>query len=405
MTEMITTPPGLKNVVVADTALGDVRGEEGFYHYRQYDAVTLARTAAFEDVWHLMLFGSLPGSDGAADTGLRSSLTTPAPDGAAGFARRVGALREVPGTVVDLVRRTATPGVDPLHVLRIALAALGLPDRPMYDLDAQARLESALRYAAAVPTILAAAHRRSQGLPVLDPDPDAGHAADYLRMATGGCAPRDIAAVGTYLVATIDHGFNASTFAGRVVASTGSDMASCLLGALGAFLGPLHGGAPSRALAALDEIGDPANTRDWVRARIAAGEKIMGFGHAVYRTHDPRSELLKSLALSYDSPLVGRAVAVERELEAAMAELKPGRWLYANVEYYAGVVMSLAGLPPELFTPTFCVARVVGWTANILEQAAAGKIIRPSARYVGPPVPTGRNRPDDASAVRPAVRM
>ncbi|GAA4392637.1 citrate/2-methylcitrate synthase [Tsukamurella soli] len=376
MTEQITVPRGLKNVVVADTALGDVRGAEGFYHYRRYDAVTLAKTASFEAVWHLMLFGELPG-----------------PDGEEAFARRVGVLREVPGTVVDLVRSHAGPSIDPLHVLRLAIAAMGLADRPMYDLDEEERRAAALRYAAAAPTILAAAHRVSQGLPVLAPDPAAGHAADYLRMSTGTAAPDDVAALQTYLIATVDHGFNASTFAGRVVASTGSDMASCLLGAVGAFLGPLHGGAPSRALAALDEIGDPANTRAWVRAKIAAGEKVMGFGHAVYRTHDPRSELLKTVAQQYRSApgteaadLVTRAGAVEEEIESAIAELKPDHRLYANVEYYAGVVMSLVGLAPEMFTPTFCVARTVGWTANILEQARDGKIIRPSARYVGPPV-------------------
>ena len=367
MTTAIIAPRGLKNVVVADTELGDVRGEEGFFHYRDRDATVLARTASFEEVWHLMLFGALP-----------------SPDGAEAFARRVGALREVPGTVVDLLRSTVTEGTDPLRALRIAVSALGLHDRPMLDLPDEDRLDSALRYAAAFPTVLAAAHRLARGLDVLDPDPSAGHAADYLRMAAGAADPRDVAALQTYLIATIDHGFNASTFAGRVIASAGSDMASCLLGAVGAFLGPLHGGAPSRALASLDAIGDPSNTRAWVRERIASGEVIMGFGHAVYRTHDPRSELLKQVALEYDSELVRRATAVEREIEAAINELKPGRRLYANVEFYAGVVMSEAGLPPAMFTPTFAVARVVGWTANILEQARDGKIIRPSARYVGP---------------------
>lgn len=371
MTSAITAPRGLKNVVVADTELGDVRGEQGFFHYRDRDATVLARTRPFEDVWQLMLDGALP-----------------TPEQSAVFARRIGELRTIPGGTVDLLRATVTEGADPLRALRIALSALGLDDRPMLDLPEEARREAALRYAAAFPTILAAAHRLANGLDVLDPDPEAAHAADYLRMATGAANPRDVAAVQTYLVATIDHGFNASTFAGRVIASAGSDMASCLLGAVGAFLGPLHGGAPSRALAALDAIGDPSNTRAWVRERIANEEKIMGFGHAVYRTHDPRSELLKQVAMGYDSALVRRATAVEREIESAINELKPGRRLYANVEYYAGVVMSEAGLPPSMFTPTFAVARVVGWTANILEQARDGKIIRPSARYVGPaPIP------------------
>ncbi len=367
MSTPLIAPAGLKNVIVTDTELGDVRGEEGHYHYRGHDAVRLASETSFEDAWHLMLFGSLPGpSDGAA------------------FARRVGALRPLPGRVHDLLRATVERGTEPMHALRIALAALGAGDRPLMDLPEAERTEAALRYAATTPTVLAAAHRLAHGLAALEPDPTAGHAADYLRMATGSTDPGDAAALQTYLIATIDHGFNASTFTGRVIASTGSDMASCLLGALGAFLGPLHGGAPSRALAALDEIGDPANTREWVRDKIARDEKIMGFGHAVYRTHDPRSELLKTVVAQFDSPLVAQAGAVEREIESAINELKPGRRLYANVEYYAGVLMHEVGLPPEMFTPTFGVARVVGWTANVLEQVRQGKIIRPSARYVGP---------------------
>ncbi|BDH56965.1 citrate/2-methylcitrate synthase [Tsukamurella sp. PLM1] len=330
MTTPLIAPAGLKNVIVTDTELGDVRGEEGFFHYRGHDAARLAADVAFEDAWHLMLFGSLPGSDGAA------------------FARRVGALREVPGSVVDLLRATVRPDTDPMHALRTALAATGSGDRPLMDLPEDERTEAALRYAASVPTVLAAAHRLARGMDVLEPDPSAAHAADYLRMATGSAAPEHATALQTYLVATIDHGFNASTFAGRVVASTGSDMASCLLGALGAFLGPLHGGAPSRALAALDEIGDPANTREWVRERISRGEVIMGFGHAVYRTHDPRSELLKGVVRGFDTPLVHRAMAVEDEIETAINELKPGRRLYANVEYYAAGLTTkteLARLP------------------------------------------------------------
>ena len=367
MTTPLIAPAGLKNVIVTDTAIGDVRGEEGYFHYRGHDATRLAAEVSFEDAWHLVLFGALPGpSDGAA------------------FTHRVGELRPLPGGVLDLLRAVVGPDTEPMHALRVALAARGLGDRPLMDLPEDERTEAALRYAAVTPTILAAAHRLARGEAPLEADPSAGHTADYLRMATGNTDADAAAALQTYLVATIDHGFNASTFAGRVIASTGSDMASCLLGALGAFLGPLHGGAPSRALAALDEIGDPANTRDWVRGKIARDEKIMGFGHAVYRTHDPRSELLKQVVTRFDSPLVRQARAVETEIEAGINEVKPGRRLYANVEFYAGVLMSEVGLPPSMFTPTFGVARVVGWTANVLEQVRQGKIIRPSARYVGP---------------------
>ncbi|MBM7366738.1 citrate/2-methylcitrate synthase [Gordonia hydrophobica] len=365
---LITVPRGLKNVIVTDTTIGDVRGNEGFYHYREYDATALARTASFEDVWHLMYRGHLPD---AAES--------------AAFAKRIGELRVLDGTTVDLLRQTVTPEVEPLAALRLALASAGILERPLFDLAEEERTAAALKYTAIAPTVVAAAYRLARGLDVVEADPSAGHTADYLRMSTGVTEQAAVDALQTYLITTIDHGFNASTFAGRVVASSGSDMTSSILGALGAFLGPLHGGAPGRALAALEEIGDPANTREWVRSKITGGEIIMGFGHAVYRTHDPRAELLKEVVTQrYSSPLVQQAIAVEAEIEAAINELKPGRKLYANVEYYAGVLMSEVGLPPEMFTPTFGVARIVGWTANILEQAAERKIIRPVARYVGP---------------------
>jgi citrate synthase len=189
------------------------------------------------------------------------------------------------------------------------------------------------------------------------------------------------------LISTIDHGFNASTFTARVVTSTGADVAACLVAAVGALSGPLHGGAPSRALDTLDAIGTPDRIDPWIRERVLAGDRIMGFGHAVYRTEDPRSRMLREIAQRFGGPRVDFAVEVERQVEAILAELKPGRELHTNVEFYAGVVMEFCGLPREMFTPTFAAARVVGWSANILEQAEDKKIIRPAARYVGPRAP------------------
>lgn len=217
---------------------------------------------------------------------------------------------------------------------------------------------------------------------------DLGHTADFLRMLTGVTPDeQDRRAVEQYLVLTVDHGFNASTFTARTVASSGADPAAAMVAAVGTFSGPLHGGAPDRALAALDEIGSPERTDTWVRGQLAAGRRVMGFGHAVYRTHDPRAEVLKGLALQRGGPLVDFAVQVEAAVERTLSELKPGRRLYANVEFYAGVVMEQAGVPRPMFTPTFCVARSVGWAAHVLEQARDPKIIRPSARYVGPAAP------------------
>jgi citrate synthase len=197
--------------------------------------------------------------------------------------------------------------------------------------------------------------------------------------------PARARAIERYLISTVDHGFNASTFTARVIASTGADLAACLVGAIGALSGPLHGGAPSRALDTLDAIGTPDRIDGWLRERILAGDRIMGFGHPVYRTEDPRSRMLKGIARGFGGELVDFAVLVEARAEALLAELKPGRDLHINVEFFAGVVMELCGLPREMFTPTFAAARVVGWSANILEQAEDSKIIRPLARYVGPP--------------------
>ncbi|WP_406151727.1 citrate synthase/methylcitrate synthase [Streptomyces sp. NBC_01012] len=374
-TAPLDVPRGLAGVFVTDTALGDVRGREGFYHYRQYSAIELTENRSFEDVWYLMVHGDLP--DRAASDG---------------FTARTAGLRRLPAEVREALPSIARACVlsGPLAGLRTALSLFGASAgfRPVYDIDADRRREDALAACAAVPTVLTALHRLGQGLEPVEPRDDLPFAANYLYMLTGEEPDADrAAAVERYLVSTIDHGFNASTFTARVIASTGADIAACLGGAVGALSGPLHGGAPSRALDTLDAIGTPERIDSWIRGRVVAGERIMGFGHPVYRTEDPRSRMLRSVAQSFGGPLVDFAVEVERQVEAILAELKPGRELHTNVEFYAGVVMELCGLPREMFTPTFCAARMVGWSANILEQAEDSKIIRPAARYAGPPPP------------------
>ncbi|MBF6045404.1 citrate synthase [Streptomyces sp. NRRL B-1677] len=368
-------PRGLAGVVVTDTALGDVRGQEGFYHYRQYSAVELAQTRSFEDVWHLMFRGSLPDAQQRAR-----------------FAAETAALRHLPQDVREALPGIARAGArsGPLAGLRTALSLLGASAglRPLYDTTADRREADALAACAAVPTLLTALHRLGQGLEPVEPRDDLPHAANYLYMLTGAEPDaRRARAVEQYLVSTIDHGFNASTFTARVIASTGADLTACLCGAVGALSGPLHGGAPSRALDTLDAIGTPDRIDDWIRDRVLAGERIMGFGHPVYRTEDPRSRMLRGIAQEFGGGLVDFAVEVEARVVEILARLKPGRELHTNVEFYAGVVMELCGLPREMFTPTFCAARVVGWSANILEQAEDSKIIRPAARYTGPTPP------------------
>ncbi|GAA1048988.1 citrate/2-methylcitrate synthase [Arthrobacter russicus] len=371
----IEVPRGLANVIVTETALSDVRGTEGFYHYRQYSAIELAEHRSLEEVWFLLMAGNLP-SAGQLQA----------------FTARIAAQSRLSVGLQGVLPRLAANG-DYLAGLKAALAfesitAPGSWGVPLFDLDRDARSEALLALAARVPVIIAALHRLRRGSQPIPADPELGYVANYLYMLNGVRPdPAHADALGTYLVAAVDHGLNASTFTARVIASTGADAVSCLLGALGSLSGPLHGGAPSRALDTLDAIGSLANIDPWITEQVLAGHRIMGFGHPVYRTEDPRSALLKSVALRFGGPRVDFAVAVEERIPQLLAQLKPGRELHTNLEFYAAIVMEICGLDRALFTPTFAVARVLGWCANIIEQCEDPKIIRPTARYVGPAAP------------------
>lgn len=366
--DLILVPAGLKGVAAAQTSIGSVRGNEGFYHYRQYDASALARTESVEAVWYLLLNGELPSSPAEAQE----------------FASFIGRQRRVDlaPEVLDAVAAATTAP----HLGLIALLPLVIREiPPSIDQTPEQRRELATRIAAAVPTILAATYRRRKGLEVIAPDPSLGHAPDWIRMATGIDVGEDKARmVEAYLTSTIDHGFNASTFASRVVTSTGADFVSAICAGVGALAGPLHGGAPALALSMIEEIGDPQNTETWVRERLERGEKIMGFGHAVYRADDPRSTMLREVAVAHGGDLVERAVEIESRILGYLQLWKPDSKIVTNVEFYAGIVLYLAGLPADLFTSTFTVSRVIGWSAHICEQADNNKIIRPSAIYIGP---------------------
>lgn len=374
-TQLIDVPRGLTNVVVAETTIGDVRGEEGFFQYRGVSGVELAAEARFEDAWRLVALGELPQS--GAD--------------AAEFRARTATTRTIPEHLHGPLSAIAVSGLDPMAQLRTALALVSAADgrRALYDETDEERVDDTIRLAAVAPSLIAALHRWSRGQDPIEPDGDLDPVTDYLRMLSGVTPDlRLAAALGTYLTAAIDHGFNASTFTARVIASTGADLASCVGGALGALSGPLHGGAPARTLDMLDEIGTPDRADAWVRERVQNGRRIMGFGHAVYRTEDPRSRLLRGVAqrLRADglaSDRVDLAVTVEQTVLRVLDELKPGRALRTNVELYAAVVMEACGIPRELFTPTFASARLIGWGAHACEQVQDGKILRPSSRYIG----------------------
>lgn len=368
-------PRGLEGVAVAETTIGDVRGVEGFYHYRQYSAIDLAEKRPLEDVWYLLFEGELPDRD------QRES-----------FRERVRPMRDIPDPVKGVLSGMARLGDDfvPLNALRSAISAMGsaLDFQHSLDLTAEELKEQALRICAVVPTFIMALWQLSRGKDPIDPHPELPYAANYLYMLTGEEPdPEKARAVEKYLISTIDHGFNASTFTARVITSTGASMGSAIVGAIGALSGPLHGGAPSRALDMLDAIGEPENAERWIRDAIDSGERLMGFGHRVYKTDDPRSVMLKKVAEQFGGPRVEFAKHVEQLAVRLLEELKPGRNLYTNVEFYGGIVMESVGLPPELFTPTFASSRVIGWCAHVMEQAADNRLIRPSARYVGPPPP------------------
>ena len=374
---LVEAPKGLEGVVVAETRVGDVRGQEGFYHYRQYNAVELAEKRTLEDVWYLLYEGHLP------SRGERGRFT-----------EEIKELREIPKSVKSLLPAIATAGEHfiPLDALRTAYSLMAYAEdyRSWIDIDAKSLRANAMQTSAVMPTLIMALYRLNQGLEPIDPNPYLPYAANYLYMLTGEVPePAHARAIEQYLISTTDHGFNSSTFTARVITSTGADLGSAVVGAIGSLSGPLHGGAPSRALDMLDAIEVPERAEEWIRQAVAKGERIMGFGHRVYKTDDPRSVMLRGIAEQLGGDKVAFAKLVEETVVRVLAELKPGRQLYANVEFYAGVVMEKVGIPRDLFTPTFTSSRVIGWTAHVLEQAADNRLIRPSAHYDGeaPPQP------------------
>jgi citrate synthase len=369
-------PAGLEGVVVAHTQIGDVRGLEGFYHYRQYDAIELNRRRSLEDVWYLMFRGHLPTKAEREE-----------------FGREIASHRALPDDLVPFLRLVAaTEPFDPMTALRTAIsfAAQRAGFRSWLDIPAEQLYDNAMQISAQTPVLLTALYRLRSGQQPVPPDPDLSVAGNYLYMLSGQRPdPQRAWALERYLVSTIDHGFNASTFTARVIASTGADIGSAVTGAIGSLSGPLHGGAPSRVLEMLDDIGSPDRAEAWARAAVGRGDRIMGFGHRVYKGKDPRSALMREVASTLGGSTAEFAMAVEDTIVRVLAEEKPGRALNANVEFYAGVVMDACGLPRELFTPTFASSRVIGWCSHVLEQVSGNRLIRPAARYDGeaPPQP------------------
>ncbi len=351
----------LENVVAAETTLSDVDGELGRLIIRGRLLEDLVASLAFEQTIALLwrdLFPNLPGDVGRALGDARAEV-----------------FGEVAALDPRLVRRS------PVEAARAMIARVADGDD----------LATALRLVAA-PAVFTAAHLRLRsGQAAIPPDPALGHARDILRMCRGARPSEpEAAALDTYLTTVSDHGLNASTFAARVVASTRAGLTSAVVAGLSALKGPLHGGAPGPVIDMLDDIGEADNAEAWLEAALDRGDRLMGFGHRVYRVRDPRADALKGAvhALARSSNLIpGRLDLAERVETAALAVLarrKPGRSLQTNVELYTALLLEALAFPPDAFTCVFAMGRVAGWIAHAREQLAGGRLVRPRSRYVGP---------------------
>jgi citrate synthase len=349
---------GLENVVAAETVLSKVDGEAGVLVLRGHRLQDIAGRRSFEWLTGLLWqdFVDRPLSEEA----LRRDL---------GLARERAFAQ-----MSDLL--PATCRLSPLGAVRMLLAAV--PD------DAA---DAPLLLTASVAVGLAAAIRIRDGKPPVAPDPQSTHAADFLRMLKGTPpTPDEAAALDTYLVTAADHGLNASTFTARVAASTQASLTDAVTAALCALKGPLHGGAPGPVLDMLDAIGPAENAEAWLDEAVMRGDRLMGFGHRIYRVQDPRSDVVKAVVerLNRDIGRLHYAEAVEQAALAVLAKRKPNRSLQTNLEFYTALLLEALGLPRDAFTGAFAVARVVGWIAHALEQQAGGRLIRPQSDYIGP---------------------
>jgi citrate synthase len=355
--------PGLEGVVAAETAISEVDGATGRLIYRGgYLIEDLAPVSSYEEVAYLLWHGDLPKKPEL--DALRQQMAA---------SRRLNAAAR--GTLQSI-----DPAIDPMDVLRTVVSAQGAAK----SLTAP-NLGEAIALTAVFPTIVGAIHRRRQGKDPVEPRDDLGHAANLLWMMDGKEPAADRTRwLETYLVLLADHGLNASTFTARVIASTGSDLASCVVGAVAALKGPAHGGATYAARTMLDNIGSLANVETWLEQAHEEHRRFAGFGHRVYRTYDPRAKILRELAKTAAPELHRLAAHTEEVALKILHDAHPERPNATNVDFWASVVLTGAGIPKELFTCLFATSRVSGWTAHVLEAMSDLRIIRPASRWIGP---------------------
>lgn len=363
-----TYVPGLEGIVAAQTRLSHVDGQAGQLIIAGFPLEEIASRASFEEMVYLLWSGDLPTARQLSE-----------------FCDALNQNRILPKAVLDLLAEAAKNNINSMDTLRIGAGALSLyfhPDGGDWG-ENIAILER-------LPTLVAAYWRLRNGMQPLEPRPDLGYAANTIHMVTGKVPHEAQArALETYLNTVVDHGLNASTFTARVIISTGSDLISALVGAIGALKGPLHGGAPGPALNMVFEIGESSRAEVYLRQKLEKGERLMGFGHRVYKVRDPRADVLAAAAEQLylqagDMKLYELAKSVENKALELLEEYKPGRHLQTNVEYYTALLLHGLDLPVELFTPIFAISRAAGWIAHCREQQMQNRIIRPQSQYIGP---------------------
>jgi citrate synthase len=359
--------PGLAGVPAAESAISYIDGNIGILEYRGHRIETLAEKSNFEEVCWLLVHGALPSKKELA-----------------AFRARLARERNLPPRLLDAIRALPAEG-HPMGALQASLALLGMfQNRPSLADRAQ-REEASARLIAATPVLIAAFHRARTNQPLVAPDPALDTAANFLWMLTGR-KPDELSArvLDVALLLHADHSMNASTFAARVVASTEADPYTMCASAVGALFGPLHGGANEEVLAQLTEIGSPENVKPWLERELAGKARIMGFGHRVYKTKDPRAKLLQDLtkklfAKHGSTPLYDVAVTLEKEVVAKLGH----KGVYPNVDFFSGIVYQKLGIPTDLFTPVFAISRVAGYVAHWMEQMPHNKLYRPAQIFTG----------------------
>ncbi len=357
---------GLKGVVLDETRIAFIDGDDGKLVYRGYNIHELAPSITFEETSYLLLYGALPN---------RVQLTA--------FDRELKAARAIPQSVIEII--DLVKAAHPMDILRTAVSAVVALDESSHEAKPEVALPVGIRLISQVATIVATMHRLRNGLDPVAPRDDLGHAANFLYMMFGQEPdPKHARIIDLDLVLHAEHSSNASTFAARVAAGTAADIGSAIVAAIATLKGPLHGGAAEAVQKTVEEIGDPERAIAYIKEMTDAGEKVMGFGHRVYKTEDPRARHLREVARDLGIEKGNdRWFQILQEIERAMEPYRT-KGIYANVDFYAGAVYALLGIPEEQFIPMFAVGRMPGWVAHVLEQFEDNVLIRPLLDYTGP---------------------